>query len=930
MKRFLLWGLDHPLAVVGVVALVTVALGAQLPRIQIDESAEGLMVEADPAREYYERAKRRFGSDNLTIILVKAPDVFTPEVLGVVKRLSDGLQRLEGVERVESLTTVKNIKGDGDLLNTEPLVGSAVPTAPDALARIRADALSNRVFVGNLVSASAGATAIVVYADPKPGDTRFNQRFVAQVDALIARESAGGLTIYQLGRPLTKVTYAQFIKSDQRTVIPISMAVLLLVLFVAFRTPQGVVIPVVTALVSIIWAIGLMAITGLPLTVLTGIIPSLLLAIGFTEDVHMISEYHHRVELGDDKLTAIRAMLEDIALPLLVTTVTTVLGFASLALTNIPMLVQFGYGSAMALTANFVVTILLLPVMLRLWRVPHHQRSSALESGSRPDIVTRLMERLARFNLRYRVQILIVAALLTVGSLAGWATLRVDTDLISFFPARSEIRTRIVDIHESLAGALAFYVVVDTNREDGLKDPGVLRMIAGLQEFLASTGKVDKSVSVADYVRKMHREMNGGAVDFERIPDTSDQVAQYLLMLEGTELAKFVDFNSSAANVVVRHNLTGSGGLSALLKQLDAHVAGHFPPNVTVRYTGETILFNNAADYMAINEITGFSTTFVVIGLIHAALFMSLKAGALSLIPNLVPIVCLYGLMGLIGIPLNISTAMIATIAIGIAVDDTVHHMVTYSRELKVHHDQTVAMFNTMKSQGRPIIYVSLALAAGFLTLVFSSLAPTVYFGLLAASVMILAMFGELILTPILMYSVRLITLWDLVMLKMDPDMVRTAPLLDGLSQWETRKVLLMGRLQALAPGEFAVRKGESGTEMYMVVTGQLRVFDRRPDGQEKVLVVLEPGTVFGEMGLVTGEVRSANVVADTSSEVVRLDYQALERIRKRFPYTSAKLFRNLARILSARLRQTTMALVGERAPLVADAAVPPGLVRGD
>ena len=150
-----------------------------------------------------------------------------------------------------------------------------------------------------------------------------------------------------------------------------------------------------------------------------------------------------------------------------------------------------------------------------------------------------------------------------------------------------------------------------------------------LQDFLASTGKIDKTVSVADYVRKMHREMNGGDPAFETVPDTADAIAQYLLLLEGPELTKFLDFHASAANVVVRHNLTGSGDLSALLKELERVQRRTFPPTVSVTATGESILFNNAADYMAINELTSFTLTFVIIGLIHALLFMSLKAGVL-------------------------------------------------------------------------------------------------------------------------------------------------------------------------------------------------------------------------------------------------------------------------------------------------------------
>jgi uncharacterized protein len=918
VTRALLWILDHPAASGAAVLVVTLLLGWQIPRLRIDESAEGLMVQHDPDRAFYEKTRARFGNDNLTVVLVKADDVFAPEVLGVVKRLSDGLAALPAVTRVESLTTVKNIKGEGDALNTDPLI-ETVPRTPAEAARIRADALSNRVLAGNIVARDARATGITVYADPGK-DTGFNQRFTGQVEALIARESRPGLTIYQVGAPYTKATYASYIKQDQKTVVPLSITVLLLTLLLSFRMLQGVVVPIVTAVVSIVWSLGLMAVFDLPLTILTGILPSLLLAIGFTEDVHMLSEYHHRLELGDDKLAALRTMLRESALPILITTGTTVVGFGSLVTTDITMLVQFGWASSLGLTANFVVTMALLPPLLRVWRVPRRLRHTALTDQAGHGAIPRFMQRLGEFNLRHRGLILLVTGLLTVGSLVGWYSLRVSTDLISFFPERSPIRTRVEDLHRSLAGGIAFYVVLDTGRPDGAKDPAFLKLVAGLQDHLGATGLVDRTVSVADYLRKMNREMHGGDPAFETIPESSDQVAQYLLMLEGQELTKFLDFDASAANVVVRHNLTGSGDLSVLLRRIDAWVVANVPTNIRVKPTGETVLFNNASDYMAINELTSFTWTFLIIGVIHALLFMSVKAGALSLIPNVVPILFNYGLMGLLGIPLNTGNALIATIAIGIAVDDTVHHMVTYNRQLNIHHDQKIAMFETMRSQGRPIIYVSLALAAGFLALSVSSFVPTVQFGWLAAGVMLLAMASELILTPILMYSTRLVTLWDLIQTRMHPATVRSSPLLQGLSRWEARKVVLLGRLDSVPPGEFVVRKGERGTEMYMVVRGRVRVSDRLADGTEKVLAQLEPGAVFGEMALVSQEPRSASVMAETAAEVLRLDLEAFERIRRRFPFTGAKLFRNLARVLALRLRQTTAMLV-EGQPL----AVVPG-----
>lgn len=924
MSRPLLWIVDHPVLAAAFLILLTLALALPIPRIEFDTSAEGLMVEKDPARQYYELTKRRFGSDTLTVVLVKAENVFAAPVLQTIRRISDELDGVDGVTRVESLTTVKNIKGEVSSLNVEPLVGPTIPSAPSDLERIRRDALDNRVFVGNIVSRDGTAAAIIVYTDAKPTDKQFNQRFSDNVDAILARASAPGLTAYQIGTPFTKVLFADYTRRDLVGLIPVSLVVLFLILFLAFRTLQGVVIPMVTGLVSIVWALGAMALLGIPINVITAIIPSLLLSIGFAEDVHMLTEYHHLLATGRAKLAALREMVAQTSLPVFVTTFTTVLGFGSLVTSDITMLMQFGYASALGLTANYIVTVVGLPIMLLAWRVPAPGRRSGPHEPSGRDAGTGWIERLAAFNLRYRAPILVVAALATAGSLVGWYTLRVNTDFVSYFPKSSAIRQRAEDLHRSMAGAFNFFVVVDTHRENGIVEPAMLEKIAGLQRFLEATGEIDQTLSIVDYVRKIHREMNSGNRAFDTVPATADEVSQYLLLLDAKETAKYLDFNRSAANVVVRHNITSSSQLSRLLKRLDAYVGTHFPAGVKVQYTGESILIGNAADYMAINEITSFSSTFLIIGVVHALLFMSVRASILSLIPNVIPVLLNFGLMGLLGIPLNTGTALVATVAIGIAVDDTVHHMITYARQLNIHHNQRVAMVETLRIEARPIVYVSLALAGGFLILVFSSFVPTRLFGALSAFVMIVAMVAELILTPILMYSTRLVTLWDMLLLKLNRDLTTTVPLFRGLSHWEARKVVLMGLMQSVPAGARVINKGEAGTQMYVVISGRLRVFDVGTDGIERILTRLDVGAVFGEMALFTGGVRTAHVVAEEPVELFRLDFQAVERLRKRFPFTGAKVFRNLAGILSERLQERTTAFV--RSQAAADVLpAPPG-----
>jgi uncharacterized protein len=749
VRRLLFWPVAHPLQAAVVVLVVTIALGAAMPRLKIDGSPEGLMVVHDPARAHYDAFLKRFGSDSVTLVVVKADDVFTPPVLQTIQRLSDALERLDDVSRVDSLTTVRNLRGRGDDLDFAALVERQIPTDPGALARIRHDALANRAVVGSLVSADARTAAIVVVGAPKPGDQEYDRRLTARVDALIAAAARPGLVMYQFGGPLTNSTLTSDIRHDMAIYLPLSMAVLFLLLLVEFRAVQGLVIPLVTGVLSVVWTLGLMALLDLPLNILTAMVPAVLIVIGSSEDIHMITEYHHHLREGDDKLTAIRKMLETTAWPVIVTTGTTVVGFGSVATSSIPAQVHFGYASAMGLTANYVITMIVLPMLLRLFPVPRRLAVPEAEHGS---ALPRAVDWLGRFNLRYRVPILGVAALLSIGSLVGWWSLKVDTDEAGMYPEGSVIRDRAIDLQRSLTGFTLFYVAVDTGKPEGITDPAVLRAMVALQDFMGRLPGVDRTLSVADHLRTMHREMHGGDPSFDTVPPTRELTAQYLLTMEGQELARYVSFDGAAASISVRHHLTGTSPFADLLERVKAQAATTFPPGVSVEVTGKAVLMRNAADSIAINEVVSLGTTFASIGAIHALFFRSLRVGLLSLIPDAVPVLMVYGVMGLLGIPLDVATALIATLAIGIAVDDTVHHVITYRRELRRHGDRRLAMLNTLHKQVRPILYVSLALAAGFAVFGMSRFVPIVNFGILSAVVMLIALAAEMVLTPIVMY----------------------------------------------------------------------------------------------------------------------------------------------------------------------------------
>jgi len=283
------------------------------------------------------------------------------------------------------------------------------------------------------------------------------------------------------------------------------------------------------------------------------------------------------------------------------------------------------------------------------------------------------------------------------------------------------------------------------------------------------------------------------------------------------------------------------------------------------------------------------------------------KAGFLSLIPNLFPIIIIFGVMGFFNIPLNTGTAMIAAIAIGIAADDTIHFMVRYNREMKRLNDQDQAMVECIHKEIRPVLTTSVALALGFAILAFSNFVPVIYFGLLSALVMLLALAGDLVLTPILLSSTRLITLWDMIALDLREQVLKRSPVFEDMNSWQVKKIVLISHVQSFSEGSLIIRQNELERVMYLILDGSARVEVKREDGTRALVQELHAGEVFGEIALVDAVRRSADVVATEDTQVLSIDWQSLERIRRMFPRISTKLFLNISKVLAKRLAATDL-----------------------
>jgi CRP-like cAMP-binding protein len=431
--------------------------------------------------------------------------------------------------------------------------------------------------------------------------------------------------------------------------------------------------------------------------------------------------------------------------------------------------------------------------------------------------------------------------------------------------------------------------------------------MVALQAFLDAQPEVEKTLSFVDHLTHVKRALVEDAA--APPPASAAEASQVLMLLDPAKLSDVVTPDFERGVILVRTKHEGSAALRRLIERVEAAAAQKLPKGIDAHVTGSTVLINRSADEIAIGQAAGLAQALLALLIVLSVLFLSVRVGAVALLPNLFPIVVLFGIMGWSGVSLNLSTSLIATIAIGIAIDDTIHFLSHFNAVLRESADQAHAARVTLRTIGPAMVFTSVALAIGFGVIGFSGFVPIQHFGILASVTMLVALASDLFLTPALMQRVRLVTLWEVLRLRLGPDGHEAIRMFAGLRPTQARIVVLMSRLATAEPGAFLTKRGEMGAELFLLLSGRAEVLG--PGGVP--VHTLGRGDVVGEMGALRQAPRSADVVVREPTEYLMVDEAFLERLRRRYPRTAAVVLLNLARILSDRLEQTTAGLSSEQ-----------------
>ena len=354
---------------------------------------------------------------------------------------------------------------------------------------------------------------------------------------------------------------------------------------------------------------------------------------------------------------------------------------------------------------------------------------------------------------------------------------------------------------------------------------------------------------------------------------------------------------------MVRHNIATTAQLRAVLKEIRRFLDENLDRGLRAHITGDSMLTLSATNSMILGQLQSVLMILTFFVLIIAFLFTDLRVGLLAAVPNIFPVIILFGVMGYAGIPLNVGTTMAAAIAIGIAVDDTLHFMLRYNQELRTSKSQTLAMQKTLYEEALPVLATSIALSVGFLVFAQSSFAPVAQFGLLSALVIITALLADFVITPLTMSSLRLVTLWELLSSRARQQIIPRSPLFREMRPWQIRKFVLSSTLLEFRPGEYVYRQNDDSNALYLVMKGvvEITVPRRDPHGREPVVDQFGSGQIFGDVALLADERRKTNAVALTPTTLMVLTREAIASVTQFHPFIASRLFLNLARDVSCR-----------------------------
>lgn len=714
--------------------------------VKILNALGNMLPEKDPDLVRFLDFNETYGGDFILMVGLKADDVFSPKMLAINHKATTFLEGLSDLQSVTSLTNARTMEMQEDTLVFEKLIPTLPETATQA-SQVKTKVFNDALFEGYLYHPKKNVTAIyatfggyTTLMEKKEARDRVIHQIKNYMRAL--RKEATFKYYFSGNAPLEYELDVSSQKTQIFSTFSISL-MLALVLYLLFKHVRGVILVLGLIGLTVLWTTGFISMIGKNLNFVTTLLPSLILIVAVLDGIHIYAVFR-KLPLDIDRKTRMAMTFKQTFVPCTLTTLTTAIGFGSLMISEMEVIRDFGLFAVFGIVIAFLLTMLLLPVVILMMKDPKPEKQEKR--------VSPLFAKMNQFFFHVyqrHTKVALVLCVMIFGAISwGCFSLVIEDKPVSHYDKSNTVRQGFDFFDENFVGSTTVDIVI-TGPEGFLKDPKFLKQVDDFQSAYDKVDTVDYPLSILNSLKRAYQELAG--LSQPTLPDTSGMIAQLLLLLESEDgFERFVKNDLSELRINTRVPALGSRVghemLQNLYKTLDETVA----PPLEGHAVGSNVVWMNMGDYISRSFIESFTLTAILITIVMIVLLRSVKWGLMSMIPNLLPIAATFGLMGWMGVPLNLVTLMIASIGIGVAVDDTIHMITHIRRALENGSDLDDALQITFDKVGIPVITTSFVLTFGFLTLLFSDFKPAQYFGFFTAFTVFAALLCDLVLLPIL------------------------------------------------------------------------------------------------------------------------------------------------------------------------------------
>ena len=751
-SRIAHWILDHRTAIVVTIAVLTVFFGYWATRVETDHTSVRFIDDESELLQEFRRVSAVFGQSQTMLYLVfDGADPYDPAFLEALADVTREIDGYAGVEQVLSLANVPYLVKQGTAVVPRPLYSDSL-TAAATRARIE----DQRFLRGLLLSNDGSTSGMVVKIEREVNNSKARIALVHRIED--AAEALPG-EVALAGIPYVRTQYAERVTREAPLFTVLALLVSLLFLYLTFRAWRPVLLPTLIVALGIAWTLGLMALFEHRLNIVTSILPALLVIIGMANAIHLSTKFYDQYRRLQDRRAALVETIRTVGMATFLTCFTTAIGFAVLVFSGSPLLIVFGWVAAVGIMFLYALSVTLIPLAFTLSRPPAARRSGL--SGH--DALTRAFDRLALATERHATAVMLAAVAVIAVGVVGITRIPTDLYVFSDFYEDDPMRQDLAVFEQHFGGVLPMEVVIEADRAQQFRSLGNLRRLDRLKNELAALEPVGRALAATDLVMLANQAYFGGNPATYRLPSSYElpflQAALRSLLDQGDgasltqNLPRLVDSTFSITRIYLGVGDIGTARMNALADTVRSRATALFPAEqFRVYVTGGAVLTTRSGENLVTNLLVSLAAALVLISALMALLFRSSRLLVISLLPNVIPLVVVGGAMGFAGVALKPSTALIFSIAFGIAVDSSIHFLSKYrllrARGLPLND----AVRTTLDETGKAILFTSFVLMGGFLVFTLSSFGGTVSMGALTALTLGIAAVANLVLLPALLY----------------------------------------------------------------------------------------------------------------------------------------------------------------------------------